>query len=74
MESKDRHITVHCKFCDKSMRSDNLKRHMKIQQSLFTMSDEEIKEMIKARHENQLKRDRTNAASRKDCTKHGICT
>ena len=54
MESKDRHKTVHCKFCEKSMLSNKLKRHMKTHKSFLTMSDEEIKEKLRAQRESQL--------------------
>ena len=58
MESKDRHKTVYCKFCEKSMLSNKLKRHMKTHKSFLAMSDEEVKEMLKVRHENQLQQDK----------------
>ena len=54
MESKDRHKTVHCKFCKKSMLSNKLKRHMKTHKSFLTKSDKEIKEKLKAQRESQI--------------------
>ena len=53
MESKiqDRHKIVVCDVCNKCMRSDNLKRHKQTHKDIFSLTDEEIKEELKARQE-----------------------
>ena len=36
MESKDRHKTICCEICNKNMRSNNLKRHLKSKKCILT--------------------------------------
>ena len=36
MEPKDRHKTIRCEICNKNMRSDNLKMHLKSKKCILT--------------------------------------
>ena len=45
----DRHKIVECKICFKSIRSDNLKRHMKQHSDLMTMDEDEAYNEIRLR-------------------------
>ena len=59
MESKiqDRHRNVLCDVCNKSMRSDHLKRHKKTHKDLLSLPDNEIKEELKTRKEIKKKQE-----------------
>ena len=58
MESqKDRHKTVRCKVCSKPIRSDHVKRHMGTHKDIMTMTDEEARDELRARHTTQIHRE-----------------
>ena len=46
-----------CTVCEKWMRSDKLQRHMKTHNDLLSLSEEELKEELRARHTIQLERE-----------------
>ena len=48
MDRKDRHKKVRCLVCGKSMRSDHLKRHTKTHMDLLSMTDDEVRDELKA--------------------------
>ena len=50
----DRHKRVSCGVCKKWVRSNNLKRHMKTHKDLLCLSEEELEEELRSRHENQI--------------------
>ena len=54
---KDRHRTVRCKVCSKSMRSDHLERHTKKHEDILAMSDDNVREELRARHSAHLLRE-----------------
>ena len=62
MESKNRHKTVRCKVCSKSMRSDHLKRHSAKHKDILAMSDDKVREELRARHSAQLLREERQQA------------
>lgn len=49
---------VNCGVCKKSMRSDNLKRHMKVHKDILNLPDDELKEELQIRHNLQVENDR----------------
>ena len=53
----DRHKFVHCKFCGKGVRSNNLKRHELTHRDILMMTDDEIREELRARHVSQVYRE-----------------
>ena len=59
MESKmqDRHKAIVCDICDKSMRSDHLKRHKQIHKDLLSLPDDEIKDELVTRQEIKKKQE-----------------
>ena len=59
MESKiqDRHKTVVCDICDKSMRSNNLRRHKQTHKDLLSLPDDEIKNELVTRQEIKKKQE-----------------
>ena len=52
----DRHKKVRYPICGRSMRSDVLKRHGKIHDTILGMSENEAREELKARHAAQVQR------------------
>ena len=46
-----------CTVCEKWMRTDNLERHMKTHKDLLSLSDEEIEQELRSRHEIQVARE-----------------
>ena len=62
MVAKDRHKIVRCKVCSKSMRSDTLKRHTKTHKDILTMSDDNVRDELRARHSAQLLREERQQA------------
>ena len=50
----NRHKSVSCEVCKKPVRSDTLKRHMKTHKDLLSLSEEELEEELRSRHENQI--------------------
>ena len=48
---------VSCLVCGRSMRSDVLKRHSQTHKKLISMSEDEVREELKARHAIQLERE-----------------
>ena len=54
---QDRHKTVVCDVCNKSMRSNNLQRHKQVHKDILSLSDDEIKEELRARHEIKKKQE-----------------
>ena len=59
MESKtqSRHRKAECNVCNKVMRSDNLKRHKQTHKDLLSLTDNEIKNELKARQEIKEKQE-----------------
>ena len=53
----NRNKTVRCTICSKSIRSDTLKRHMKSHRDILTMTDDEAREELRARHATELHRE-----------------
>ena len=51
------HKRSKCTVCGKSMRSDNVKGHMKMHKDLLSLPEEEVKEELRARHATQLERE-----------------
>ena len=52
---QDRHKTVVCDMCNKSMRSNNLKRHKQTHKDLLSLPDNEIKNELETRQEIKKK-------------------
>ena len=52
-----RHRKVNCLVCGKCMRSDKLKAHSLTHKDLTSMSEDEMKEELKARHTQQVERE-----------------
>ena len=50
----NRHKSVSCGVCKKWVRSDTLKRHMKTHKDLLSLSEEELEEELRSRHERQI--------------------
>ena len=53
----DRHNKVRCLVCGRCMRSNNLKRHMKIHKELLSMPENEAREEIRVRHAAEIERE-----------------
>ena len=58
MDKQNRHKIVRCQSCNKTMRSDNLKRHVRTHQDLLTMSDEDVVNELRARKATQVLREK----------------
>ena len=58
MDRKDRHKKVRCLVCSRIMRSDILKRHASTHKDILSMSEDEAREELKARHEVNLEREK----------------
>ena len=56
-QCKNRHKQVRCMVCSKWIRSDNLKRHAQTHKDLLSLSEEEAREELRARHAMQLQRE-----------------
>lgn len=54
--SKNRNKMVECLVCGKVMRSDNLAKHTKTHKDLLSLSDDELKEELRVRHADEVKR------------------
>ena len=54
--SRNRNKMFQCKICDKSVRSDNLRRHLRTHKNLMTASTKESCEEIRARYMATLER------------------
>ena len=54
---QDRHKKVECDVCNKLTRSDHLKRHKQTHRDLLALSDNEIKNELKARQEIKKKQE-----------------
>ena len=58
MEShKNRNKTIRCGVCNRSIRSDNLKRHVRTHRDILDMSEEEVREELRTRNEVFVKRE-----------------
>ena len=53
----DRHKFVHCKICSKGMRSDNMRRHELTHRDILTMTDDEVREELRARDVTRVYRE-----------------
>ena len=53
----DRHKHVRCNICSKSMRIDHLKRHHQTHKDILSMTDDDAREEIRARHATQIHRE-----------------
>ena len=53
----NKHKISKCLVCEKWMRADNAKGHMKIHKDLLSLPEEEVKEELRARHAMQLERE-----------------
>ena len=49
--------TVRCTICRKDMRSNHLKRHMQTHKDLLSMSEDEVRDELRARHANEKLRE-----------------
>ena len=49
--------SVRCIICSKRMRSDNLKRHMETHKDIISMTDDEARDELRARHTAQMQRE-----------------
>ena len=54
--TKNRNKTVRCTICAKSVRSDNLKCHMRSHRDILAMSDEAMRDELRARHSTRVHR------------------
>ena len=48
---------IRCKICSKSIRKDTLNRHHETHRDILSMSDEDMREEIRARHATQMYRE-----------------
>ena len=55
--ARNRNKAVRCNICSKCMRSDHLKRHMQKHKDILSMTDDEAKEELRARHTAQMHRE-----------------
>ena len=62
---ESRHKTVRCTICRKSMRSNHLKRHMQTHKDLLSMSEDEVRDELRARHANEKLREQHHQKIRK---------
>ena len=46
----NRHKHIRCSICGKSMRSDRIKRHLRVRNDILAMSDEEVRKELHRRH------------------------
>ena len=53
----DRHRQVRCTICSRSMRSDILKRHQLIHKDILSMTEEEVREELRARDAARVSRE-----------------
>ena len=53
----NQHKISKCMVCEKWMRADKMKGHMKIHKDLLSLPEEEVKEELRTRHATQLERD-----------------
>ena len=53
----NRHKIVSCTICGKRMRSDTLKRHIRIHKDILSMTDEEVRVELRERHAESLRRE-----------------
>ena len=53
----NRHKIVSCTICGKRMRSDTLKRHIRIHKDILSMTDEEVRVELRERHAENLRRE-----------------
>ena len=53
----NRHKIVSCTVCGKRMRSDTLKRHIRIHKDILSMTDEEVRVELRERHAESLRRE-----------------
>ena len=51
------HRQRQCTICKKWMRSNNLKGHMKVHKDLLDLSDDQLEEELRARHDIQQERE-----------------
>ena len=72
MDRKDRHKKVRCLVCSRSMRSDILKRHASTHKDILSMSEDEAREELKARHEVNLEREKKRQNIEEIAHKEGI--
>ena len=56
-KQSDRHKMVRCKICSKNIRSDNVKRHQRTHKDLLVLSEEEVREELRARQEVAVERE-----------------
>ena len=59
MESSrnDRHKMVRCKVCNRSIRSDHVKRHARTHKDILTMSDQDVREELRSRQLVKMRRE-----------------
>ena len=53
----NRNKIVSCTICGKRMRSDTLKRHIRIHKDILSMTDEEVRVELRERHAESLRRE-----------------
>ena len=53
----NRHKIVSCTICGKRIRSDTLKRHIRIHKDILSMTDEEVRVELRERHAENLRRE-----------------
>ena len=58
MNKQNRNKIGRCQTCNKTMRSDTLKRHARTHQDLLTMSDEDVVNELRARKATQVLREK----------------
>ena len=72
MKTSNRHKTVRCKICCKSMYSYNLKRHSRTHKDILSLTDSKVVEELKARHAVKLKREERRQEIERIAQKHDI--
>ena len=56
-ERKNGNKTVHCTICNKQIRSDNMKRHMRTHKDILSMTDDEVRKELRTQHAVQKQRE-----------------
>ena len=70
--STNRHKTVRCIICSKCMRSDHLKRHMETHKDITSMTNDEARDELRARHAAQIQREERRQEIEEIAHKEGI--
>ena len=69
---RNRNKQVRCVVCSRSIRSDNLKRHATIHKDILSMSEDEVREELKARYAVSLEREEKRQKIEDIAHKEGI--